>query len=108
MSLRSQQSKLSLVRRRKRPDRVQPLATLPVFYKLEGRAVLLAGGSDAAAWKAELLAATGAKVHVYAEELDDEFDDIINASPSSFATRSARSAGARGPASRLTSSSAID
>ena len=84
MSLRSQQSKLSLVRRRKRPDRVQPLATLPVFYKLEGRAVLLAGGSDAAAWKAALLAATGAKVHVYAEELDDEFDDIINASPSSF------------------------
>ncbi|MEN0039764.1 MAG: siroheme synthase CysG [Pseudomonadota bacterium] len=84
MSLRSPQNKLSLVRRRKRPDRVQPLASLPVFYKLAGRPVLLAGGSDAAAWKAELLAATGATVHVYAEELDDEFDAIIAASPASF------------------------
>ena len=77
-------SKLSLVRRRKRPKRVEPLATLPVFYKLAGRRVILAGGSDAAAWKAELLAATGATVHVYAEELDDEFDKIIAASPSSY------------------------
>jgi uroporphyrin-III C-methyltransferase / precorrin-2 dehydrogenase / sirohydrochlorin ferrochelatase len=42
--------------------RMGRLATLPVFFKLDGRPVLLAGGD---AWKAELLAASGAVVHVY-------------------------------------------
>lgn len=46
--------------------RIAALATLPVFFKLEGKDVLVAGGSDEAAWKAELLAATGATVHVFA------------------------------------------
>ncbi|WP_127751807.1 siroheme synthase CysG [Devosia sp. 1566] len=46
--------------------RLAPLAVLPVFYRLAGKRVLLAGGSEAAAWKAELLAATGAKVEVHA------------------------------------------
>lgn len=45
---------------------MMPLAKLPVFWALEGRRVAVAGGSDAAAWKAELLAACGAEVHVYA------------------------------------------
>jgi uroporphyrin-III C-methyltransferase/precorrin-2 dehydrogenase/sirohydrochlorin ferrochelatase len=47
-------------------DAIRPLANLPVFFKLTGRRVALAGGSDAAAWKAELLAAAGARVSVYA------------------------------------------
>jgi uroporphyrin-III C-methyltransferase/precorrin-2 dehydrogenase/sirohydrochlorin ferrochelatase len=42
------------------------LATLPVFYTLNGKRALVAGGSDAAAWKAELLAAAGAHVTVHA------------------------------------------
>ncbi|MEM9733828.1 MAG: siroheme synthase CysG [Pseudomonadota bacterium] len=63
---------------------MEALATLPVFHKLEGRTVLLAGGSDAAAWKGELLAATGAIVHVYAEELDPEFEAIIAGKPDHF------------------------
>ena len=42
------------------------LATLPVFLKLQGRRVVLAGGTDAVAWKAELFAAAGAIVHVFA------------------------------------------
>jgi uroporphyrin-III C-methyltransferase / precorrin-2 dehydrogenase / sirohydrochlorin ferrochelatase len=42
--------------------RMGRLATLPVFLKLDGQPVMLAGGD---AWKAELLAATGAVVHVY-------------------------------------------
>ncbi|MGL4241262.1 MAG: siroheme synthase CysG, partial [Beijerinckiaceae bacterium] len=42
--------------------RMGALATLPVFFKLDGKAVMLAGGD---AWKAELLAATGAIVHVF-------------------------------------------
>ena len=44
------------------------LATLPVFLKLEGRRVVMAGGSEAVAWKAELFAAAGARVEVHAPE----------------------------------------
>jgi uroporphyrin-III C-methyltransferase/precorrin-2 dehydrogenase/sirohydrochlorin ferrochelatase len=40
------------------------LASLPVFFKLAGRRVLVAGGGAGAAWKAELLQATGADVAV--------------------------------------------
>ncbi|MEJ0051329.1 MAG: NAD(P)-dependent oxidoreductase [Methylovirgula sp.] len=40
------------------------LVSLPVFFKLAGRRVLVAGGSAGAAWKAELLQATGAHVAV--------------------------------------------
>ncbi|MBC7283155.1 MAG: uroporphyrinogen-III C-methyltransferase [Hoeflea sp.] len=54
-----------------------PLATLPVFYKLDGKKALIAGGWDAAAWKAELLAAAGAEVHVFAEELEPVFAGLI-------------------------------
>ncbi|CAN7483852.1 siroheme synthase CysG [Neorhizobium sp. LjRoot104] len=59
------------------PARMAPLAKLPVFWALEGRRVVVAGGSDAAAWKAELLAACGAQVHVYAEELSETFERLI-------------------------------
>ena len=51
---------------RRRPDavpaRIAPLATLPIFMRIAGRTVLLAGGSEAAVWKAELLLAAGARV----------------------------------------------
>lgn len=60
-------------------ERMGALATLPVFYKLKGKKALVAGGSDAAAWKAELLAAAGAEVHVYAEVLDPVFSGLITA-----------------------------
>ncbi|HWV19480.1 MAG TPA: siroheme synthase CysG, partial [Devosia sp.] len=50
--------------------RLATLSTLPVFYTLAGKRVLLAGGSEAAAWKAELLAATGAVVEVAAPEAE--------------------------------------
>ena len=49
-----------------RPPRMDALARLPVFYALTGRRAVVAGGSAAAAWKAELLAAAGAHVDVYA------------------------------------------
>jgi uroporphyrin-III C-methyltransferase/precorrin-2 dehydrogenase/sirohydrochlorin ferrochelatase len=49
--------------------RLQPLARLPVFFALDGKRAVLAGGSQAAAWKAELLSAAGAQVDVYAEEI---------------------------------------
>lgn len=50
--------------REKTPARMEELAVLPLFFRLKGRSVLLAGASEAAAWKAELLAAAGADVTV--------------------------------------------
>ena len=55
-----------------RPPRMEPLARLPVFLALEGRRAMVAGGTPGAAWKAELLAAAGADVEVYAAEPCDE------------------------------------
>lgn len=49
-------------------SRVAPLAKLPVFWSLSGKRVVVAGGSDGAAWKAELLVACGADVHAYCRE----------------------------------------
>jgi uroporphyrin-III C-methyltransferase/precorrin-2 dehydrogenase/sirohydrochlorin ferrochelatase len=57
---------LSLIPADPVPARIAPLARLPVFLKLEGRRAIVAGASAAAAWKAELLAAAGATVDVYA------------------------------------------
>lgn len=48
------------------PARIAPIATLPAFHKLEGRKVVVAGGSEGALWKAELLSAAGADVLVLA------------------------------------------
>lgn len=53
------------------PARMEPLARLPVFFALEGRRALIAGGTQGAAWKAELLSATGAEVAVFAPETCD-------------------------------------
>lgn len=55
-----------------RPRRMNDLAVLPVFYKLAGRKVVVAGGGEAAAWKVELIAAAGATIELYATELCDE------------------------------------
>ncbi|WMT88890.1 siroheme synthase CysG [Pelagibacterium sp. 26DY04] len=43
------------------------LDCLPVFFDLKGKRVLVAGGEEPAAWKAELLAAAGAQVEVHAD-----------------------------------------
>jgi uroporphyrin-III C-methyltransferase/precorrin-2 dehydrogenase/sirohydrochlorin ferrochelatase len=42
--------------------RIAPLPNLPLFHKIEGRKALVIGPSEAARWKAELLAAAGADV----------------------------------------------
>ena len=54
------------------PARMEPLARLPVFFALQGRHALVAGGTQGAAWKAELLSAAGAEVAVYATEPCDQ------------------------------------
>ena len=60
--------------------RMQALARLPVFLALEGKRAIVAGGSAAAAWKAELLAAAGACVDVYAETFCEELCALVTAS----------------------------
>lgn len=67
---------------RTRPERMQALAILPVFFKLAGKRAIVAGGSEPALWKAELLAATGANVEIYAETFADGFDALASAPPS--------------------------
>jgi uroporphyrin-III C-methyltransferase / precorrin-2 dehydrogenase / sirohydrochlorin ferrochelatase len=48
------------------------LSRLPAFFALGGRRVVVAGGSQAAAWKAELLSAASARVDVFAPAAEDE------------------------------------
>ena len=59
-----------------RPPRMEALARLPVFYALAGKRAVVAGGTAAAAWKAELLAAAGAAVEVYAADPGEEMIEI--------------------------------
>lgn len=59
------------------PRRLGVLAKLPLFFDLRGKRVVLAGGSAGAAWKAELLASTGADVAVYAEMPDTEMLSLL-------------------------------
>jgi len=65
------------------PARIRPLSVLPVFLDLAGKRTIVAGGTDAAAWKAELLAAAGAAVEVFApeDELSDEMRRIAEREP---------------------------
>jgi len=48
------------------PAGLSPLAVLPVFFRLDGHRAVVSGGNAGAAWKAKLLAAAGADVHVFA------------------------------------------
>ncbi|MET1047966.1 MAG: siroheme synthase [Hyphomicrobium sp.] len=70
---------------RSTPNSVRPrigeLANLPVFFKLGGKRVVLVGGGEPALWKAELLAATGARVDVFAETFADGFRELASAPP---------------------------
>ncbi|MBL0406944.1 uroporphyrinogen-III C-methyltransferase [Microvirga aerilata] len=59
------------------PGRLGYLAKLPVFFDLRGRRAVLIGGSPGAAWKAELLAAAGAHVDVYAREVGVEMEALL-------------------------------
>ncbi|HEU0134432.1 MAG TPA: NAD(P)-dependent oxidoreductase, partial [Allosphingosinicella sp.] len=58
------------------PARIAPLANLPLFHRLTGRKAVVAGGSDGALWKAELLAAAGAQVLVLAGEHVEKFEAL--------------------------------
>jgi len=53
------------------------LAKLPIFLDLDAKRAVVAGGTAAAAWKAELLAAAGARVEIFAAHLTDEMSSLI-------------------------------
>jgi uroporphyrin-III C-methyltransferase/precorrin-2 dehydrogenase/sirohydrochlorin ferrochelatase len=59
------------------PARLGRLAKLPIFFDLKDRRVVLVGGSAGAAWKAELLAAAGARVDIYAEGISSEMEGLL-------------------------------
>ncbi|MDQ0322821.1 uroporphyrin-III C-methyltransferase/precorrin-2 dehydrogenase/sirohydrochlorin ferrochelatase [Pararhizobium capsulatum DSM 1112] len=63
------------------PARMEALAKLPVFWALEGKRCIVVGGSDAAAWKAELLASCGAHVEIFAETLSETFEILLARPP---------------------------
>ena len=44
---------------------IEPLAALPVFFKIKDRWIFLAGDGGGTVWKAQLLAAAGAKVRLF-------------------------------------------
>lgn len=55
---------------------MREIATLPVFYRLQGKRVAVIGGSRAAGWKVELLAAAGAQVNVFAETFEPHIEAL--------------------------------
>ncbi len=52
------------------------LATVPLFFALSGKRVVVSGGSPAALWKAELLHAAGARLDIYSPEPDVRLRDL--------------------------------
>ncbi len=60
---------------------IAALSRLPVFFSLEGKRAVVAGGSAAAAWKAELLSAGGAQVEVFAPAPSEEMRAIAGTPP---------------------------
>ena len=60
---------------------IEPLATLPIFFKLGARRALVVGGTLPAVWKAELIAAAGAHGSVVAAEPCREMESLVEAMP---------------------------
>ncbi len=63
------------------PARLASLSRLPLFFSLQGKTAVVAGGSAAAAWKAELLSAAGATVSVFAVEVSDQMEKLARGLP---------------------------
>ncbi len=67
----------------RKPDEVssslmQPLETLPVFYPLAGKRVVVIGNGEGAAWKVDLAAATGAQVEIFAPDPCEKLREIAS------------------------------
>ena len=72
------------------------LANLPVFLRLAGVKAVLAGGGEPAAWKAELLAAAGAQLHLFAPEPSERLRDVAERLGLSITERAWREADLEG------------
>lgn len=68
-----------------RPARLATIPKLPIFVDLAGKPALITGGGPGSAWKAELLAAAGARVAVYTLEPCTELIDLAHAHPAQIA-----------------------
>ena len=64
-----------------RTTRIGALARLPAFFALDDKRAVVAGGSPAATWKAELLSAAGARVEVFAAAPSEEMLALAAAPP---------------------------
>jgi uroporphyrin-III C-methyltransferase / precorrin-2 dehydrogenase / sirohydrochlorin ferrochelatase len=64
-----------------RSTRIGALARLPAFFALDDKRAVVAGGSPAATWKAELLSAAGARVEVFASAPSEEMLALAAAPP---------------------------
>ena len=58
-----------------------PLAQLPAFFALGGKRAIVVGGTQAAAWKAELLSAAGARVEVFTPAPSEDLLALAAAPP---------------------------
>ena len=65
--------------------RLAPLAKLPIFLDLAGRRVLLVGGGEPVVWKAELLAAAGARLDIVAPEPHEDLAALAATSDGTIA-----------------------
>lgn len=63
------------------PPGMAALSRLPVFFALDGKCAVVAGGTAAAAWKAELLSAAGARVEVFAAAPSEEMRALAGTPP---------------------------
>jgi uroporphyrin-III C-methyltransferase / precorrin-2 dehydrogenase / sirohydrochlorin ferrochelatase len=70
--------------------RMTPLSRLPAFFALGGKRAVVAGGRQAAAWKAELLSAAGARVDVFAPEPGEDMRALAAAAPAGACVDSSR------------------
>jgi uroporphyrin-III C-methyltransferase/precorrin-2 dehydrogenase/sirohydrochlorin ferrochelatase len=57
------------------------LSRLPVFFALAGKRVVIVGSRAAAAWKVELLSASGARVEVFSENPGEEMREVAADAP---------------------------
>src|SRR5580698_1615914 len=64
-----------------RSTRIGALARLPAFFALESKRAVVAGGTQAATWKAELLSASGARVDVFAASFGEEMLALAGSAP---------------------------
>lgn len=63
------------------PARLAPLAKLPIFVDLTARRVVLIGEGDPVVWKAELLAAAGGSVALFAEAPHSDLVALTESTP---------------------------